>query len=66
MAQFVHVPPLSYQSTQVEEQVVEVRPEQAVQEPPEGTEALVVQVEVALLTHVPLTKVKVEHRELEH
>lgn len=32
---------LKYQSTQVEEQTEELRPEQAVQEPPEGTETLV-------------------------
>ena len=65
-AQFVQVPPLSYQSTQVDEQVAEVRPEQVVQAPPDGTEVLVVQVDVALLTQLPFTKVKVEQSELEH
>lgn len=57
---------LKYQSTQVDEQAEEFRLEQMVHDPPEGTEVLVVQVEVVLEMQLPLTKTKVEQREAEH
>jgi hypothetical protein len=50
----------------VDEQAVEERPEHIVHELPEGTEAETVQVDVELAMQLPLTKVKVEQREVEH
>ena len=57
---------LKYQSTQVDEQAVELSPEQMVQFPAEGTELEGEQVDVELEMQLPLTKVKVEQSEVLH